>query len=71
MHHLARSHAHLVELWAEQERRAEQEALLRRLLESSASAVAERLSLLRVRAGVATEHSVISKAEVRRVLDGD
>ena len=43
--------------------------LLRRMLESSAFAVAERLSLLRMRAGVATEQSVISKDEVRRVLD--
>ena len=40
------------------------------MLESSAFAVAEQLSLLRMKAGVATEQSVISKAEVRRVLDG-
>ena len=71
VHHLARSHAHLVELWAERERRSQQEAVLRRLLESSAFSVAEQLSLLRVKAGVATEHSVVSKEEVRRVLDGD
>ena len=70
VHHLAQSHAHLVELWAERERRGEQEAVLRRLLDSSAFAVAERLSLLRMRAGVATEQSVVSKEEVRRVLDG-
>ena len=36
---------------------------------SSAFAVAERLSLLRIRAGVATAQSVISKDEVRRVLE--
>ena len=48
---------------------ARQEALLRRLLESSAFAVAERLSRLRVRAGVATEQSVVSKDEIRRALD--
>jgi hypothetical protein len=71
VHHLAQSHRHLAEVWAERERRSDQEALLRRLLDSSAFAVAERLSLLRVRAGVATEHSVISKEEVRRVLDDD
>ena len=39
------------------------------MLESSAFAVAERLSLLRMRAGVATDQSVISREEVRRVLD--
>ena len=58
----------LSELWAERERRARQEALLRRLLESSAFAVAERLSRLRRRAGVATDASVISRDEIRRVL---
>jgi len=71
VHHLAQSHAHLVALWEERERRSEQELLLRRMLESSAFAVAERLSLLRMRAGVATEQSVISRDEVRRVLDDD
>ena len=48
------------------ERRARQEALLRRMLESSAFAVAERLSRLRMRAGVATEQSVVSHDEIRR-----
>ncbi len=71
VHQLARVHRTLNELWGERERRVEQEALLRRLLESSAFSVAERLSLLRMKAGVATEQSVVSKAEVRRVLDGD
>ena len=68
VHHLAQAHTHLVELWEEQKRRARQETVLRRLLDSSAFAVAERLSRLRVRAGVATEQSVISKDEVRRAL---
>jgi hypothetical protein len=71
VHQLARVHQTFSELWAERERRGEQEALLRRLLDSSAFAVAERLSQLRVRAGVATEHSVISREEVRRVLDDE
>jgi hypothetical protein len=70
VHHLARAHARQVELWAEGERRARQEAVLRRLLESSAFSVAERLSRLRVRAGVATGQSVVSKEEIRRALDG-
>jgi hypothetical protein len=71
VHHLARVHQTLNELWAERERCAEQERLLRRMLESSAFAVAERLSQLRMRAGVATGQSVISRDEVRRVLDDD
>ena len=54
VHHLALRHVRQVELWEERERRARQEAVLRRLLESSAFSVAERLSRLRVRAGVAT-----------------
>ena len=45
-----------------------QEALLRRMLESSAFAVAERLSRVRVRLGIAPSQSVISKDEIRRVL---
>ena len=69
VHHLAQGHVTLSELWAERERRARQEALLRRLLESSAFQVAERLSMLRHRAGVATDASVISREEIRRVLE--
>jgi Methyltransferase domain len=69
VHHLAQGYARLVELWEANERRARQEALLRRLLDSSAFGVAERLSRLRRRAGVATEASVISKDEIRRALE--
>ena len=67
--HLARAHVRLLEAQRANERLARQEALLRRLLESSAFAVAERLSRLRVRAGIAPAQSVISKDEVRRALD--
>ena len=58
VHQLARRHARQREIWRVRERQARQEAVLRRLLESSAFAVAERLSRLRVRAGIATEQSV-------------
>jgi hypothetical protein len=68
VHHLALGHSRLVELWHAQERLARREAVLRRLLESSAFGVAERLSRLRGRAGVATAQAVISKDEVRRAL---
>jgi hypothetical protein len=67
--HLAQSHARLVESWHANERLARQQAVLRRLLESSAFAVAERLSRLRVKAGIATGQPVISKEEIRRALE--
>ena len=50
---------------------ARQEALLRRLLDSSAFGVAERLSGLRKRVGIAADQSVVSKDDVRRALRGD
>jgi Methyltransferase domain len=46
------------------------EALLRRIEGSSAFAVAERLSRLRVRLGIASAASALSKEEIRRVLSG-
>ena len=51
--------------------RAGQEAMLRRIEGSSAFAVAERLSRLRVRLGIASEASALSKDEIRRVLPDD
>jgi hypothetical protein len=69
--HLARWHRARAELWREQERRSRQRVVLQRLLESSAFGVAERLSRLRVRAGIAPAQSVISKDELRKVLDAD
>lgn len=68
--HLASSHVHLVEGQAARERAARQEQLLRRLLDSSAFSVAERLSRLRHRLGIAKEASVVSKDDVRRALEG-
>jgi hypothetical protein len=66
--HLASSHYQMVAAARAGERAARQEAVLRRLLDSSAFAVAERLSRLRRRAGIATEASTISKTDVRRAL---
>ena len=71
VHHLATGHLRLVELHQLRERLARQEALLRRMLVSSSVGVAERLSNLRVRAGVASEHGAISREEIRRVLEED
>ena len=42
--------------------------MLRRLLDSSAFALAERLSRLRHRAGIARDQSVVSKDDVRGAL---
>jgi Methyltransferase domain len=66
--HLAVAHFQFVEASNVKQRVARQEAVLRRLLESSAFSVAERLSRLRYRLGIATEQSVVSKDEVRRAL---
>jgi hypothetical protein len=66
---LVSAYVRLSELRAEQARRARQEAVLRRLLESSAFGVAERLSRLRRRAGVAPAQSVVSKDDIRRALE--
>jgi hypothetical protein len=69
--HLASSHFQMVEAVKAQQRAARQEAVLRRLLDSSAFAVAERLSRLRVRAGIAREAPVVSKDDIRRALADD
>jgi sugar (pentulose or hexulose) kinase len=69
IHHLATSHARQAEIWKLEERLARRDRVLRRLLESSAFALAERLSRLRKRAGIAPEQSVVSRDEIRRVLD--
>jgi hypothetical protein len=66
--HLASSHFQMIEAGKARERAARQEAVLRRLLDSSAFAVAERLSRLRRRAGIATGMSSVSKDEIRRAL---
>jgi hypothetical protein len=67
--HIAEEHALRTALWDQQERQTRQEQVLRRMLQSSAFVVAERLSKLRVRAGIATGQSVISRAEIRQALD--
>ena len=68
---LARQYQLQTEIWALQEQLTRQRAVLQRLLDSSAFGIAERLSRLRARAGIATEQSIISKDELRRALKGD
>jgi hypothetical protein len=70
VHHIAEAYVRRSELWREQELRSRQEKVLRRLLDSSAFALAERLSRLRVRARVAPAQSAVTKDEIRRALDG-
>jgi hypothetical protein len=67
--HLASMHHQLVEVAAAHERLARQEAVLRRLLTSSAFKLAETLSRLRQRVGIAPGQVAVSKAEVLRALD--
>ena len=67
--HLAVAHFHFVEASQAKHKISQQEALLRRLLDSSAFTLAERLSRLRHRLGIARGDVVVGKDEVRRVLD--
>jgi hypothetical protein len=69
--HLASSHYQLMAAARANARAARQEAVLRRLLDSSAFGVAERLSRLRERLGVARWASVVSKDDIRKALDDD
>jgi hypothetical protein len=68
LHHLALGHARQTEIWRLQERQARQEAMFRRLLESSAFGLAERLSRLRVRARIAPSRAVVSRGQIRAAL---
>jgi hypothetical protein len=67
--HLAVAHFQFIEASQAKDKIARQEAVLRRLLDSSAFRVAERLSRLRHRLGIATSQSMVSKDEIRRALD--
>ncbi len=68
--HLASMHHQLMEVAAAHERIGRQEAVLRRLLVSSSFRLAESLSRLRHRAGIATDQPIIGKEEVLRALEG-
>jgi len=64
--HLAVAHFHFIDAAQARDKITRQEALLRRLLDSGAFTVAERLSRLRHRLGGET---AVSKDEIRRALD--
>jgi len=67
--HLAAVHQQMMEVTAARARVARQEAVLRRLLTSSAFSLAARLSRLRIRAGIAPGSVAVSKDDVHRVLE--
>jgi Methyltransferase domain len=66
--HLASVHQQMTEVTAARVRLARQEAVLRRLLTSSAFALAERLSRLRLKARIAPGSPAVSRDEVLRAL---
>ena len=68
---LARQHSYQVEIWRLTRLLQERERVLRRLLESRAFSLAERISRLRARLGIGRHASVVSRADVRRALDFD
>ena len=67
--HLAVAHFQFTEASQAKDKATRQEAVLRRLLDSSAFSVAERLSRLRHRLGIAKGETIVSKDEIRRALD--
>ena len=69
--HLAAVHHQMLEVTAARQRIHRQETVLRRLLSSSAFALAERLSRMRLRAGIAPAQTVVSREEVLKALAED
>ncbi len=66
--HLAAVHQQMAEAAAALEQLRRQEELLRRMLRSSAFALADRLSRLRRRAGIAPSDVAVSRAEILKTL---
>jgi len=69
VHQVGAGYVGAAEIERLERRVARQEELLRRLLVSSAFSLAEALSRIRDRLGVAREQTVVSKDEVRRALE--
>jgi hypothetical protein len=66
--HLAAVHQQMMEVTAALDRLRRQEELLRRMLRSSAFGLADRLSRLRQRAGIAPADVAVSREEIMRAL---
>lgn len=69
--HLTSMHVQMTQVAAAHQRIARLEAFLDRIARSRAFVVADLISRLRVRAGIAPSEHAISRAEVRRVLRED
>jgi Methyltransferase domain len=67
--HLAEAHVQTTHASLWQQRAERRRLVLERLLESRAFALAEKVSRLRHRAGIATEQSIVSKEEIRKALE--
>jgi hypothetical protein len=68
IYHLAAVHHQMMEVAVAHERLHRQEAVLRRIMTSSAFKLAEGLSRLRRRVGIAPDSAAVSTAEIRRAL---
>jgi hypothetical protein len=66
--HLAAVHQQMMEVTAARDRLRRQEELLRRMLRSSAFGIADRLSRLRHRAGIAPADMAVSRDEILKTL---
>jgi hypothetical protein len=68
--HLAAVHHQMMEVTAANQKLHRQQTFLTRLMGSSAFLLAEQLSRLRQRAGIAPDSAPVSREEIRRVLEG-
>jgi len=66
--HIAQEQGLQAKLWKADERQQRYRALLTRMLESRAFLIAERLSALRMRAGIAPGSAEVSREQIRRVM---
>jgi hypothetical protein len=67
--HLAAVHQQMMEVTAARQRIYRQEQVLRRLLRSSAFSLADQLSRLRQRVGIAPEDAAVSKEDILKALE--
>ncbi len=67
--HLASVHQQMAEVTAALDRLRRQEELLRRMLRSSAFSLADRLSRIRLRAGIAPADVAVSREEILKALE--
>jgi hypothetical protein len=68
--HLAAVHHQMMEVTAANQKLHRQQTFLTRLMGSSAFLLAEQLSRLRQRAGIAPDSAPVSREEIRKVLEG-